>query len=136
MRPVGSIAVGYRFKNRFEAAAIHEWPRRAPLLGSWLRQGRPAVMHIHWIQEFLGGSKGTPTARNVRWFDWQLRVLKSRGVRIVWTVHNLKAHGSKGSDPRDAQAHRAVQGDISGVTASLGTAFNSTFNCNSIRKSS
>jgi beta-1,4-mannosyltransferase len=91
-----------------EATAVHEWSKRAPLLGSWFSQGRPDVVHIHWIHEFLGGGKGTPTARAVRWFDWQLRLLKSRGVRIVWTVHNLKGHESDGDDPNDAAAHRAI----------------------------
>ncbi len=92
----------------FEASAVHEWPRRTPLLGTWLRQGRPEVLHLHWIQEFLGGSKGRPTGRNVRWFDWQLRVLKRAGVRIVWTVHNLKGHAAKGQDANDAAAHRIM----------------------------
>ena len=91
-----------------EATAVHEWPKRAPLLGAWLRQGRPDVVHVHWIHEFLGGSKGTPSARTVRWFDWQLRALKSAGVRIVWTVHNLKGHESDGDDPNDSAAHRAI----------------------------
>ena len=91
-----------------EASAVHEWPKRAPLLGSWLQQGRPQVVHIHWIHEFLGGGKGKPSARTVRWFDWQLRLLKSRGVRIVWTVHNLKSHESEGGDPNDEAAHRSI----------------------------
>ncbi len=91
-----------------EASAVHEWPRRAPLLGAWLQQGRPDVVHIHWIHEFLGGSKGRPSARTVRWFDWQLRLLKARGVHIVWTVHNLKGHESAGVDANDAAAHRTI----------------------------
>jgi beta-1,4-mannosyltransferase len=91
-----------------EATAVHEWPKRAPLLGAWLRQGRPDVVHVHWIHEFLGGSKGTPSARTVRWFDWQLRALNSAGVRIVWTVHNLRGHESDGDDPNDSAAHRAI----------------------------
>ena len=91
-----------------EATAVHDWSKRAPLLGTWLQHGRPDVVHIHWIHEFLGGGKGKPTARLVRWFDWQLRVLKARGVRIVWTVHNLKSHEAEGGDPNDAAAHRAI----------------------------
>jgi len=91
-----------------EAAAVHDWSKRAPLLGTWLRQGRPDVVHIHWIHEFLGGGKGRPSARNVRWFEWQLRLLRAGGARIVWTVHNLKSHESKGTDPNDAAAHRAI----------------------------
>jgi beta-1,4-mannosyltransferase len=91
-----------------EATAVHDWSKRAPLLGTWLSRGRPDVVHLHWIHEFLGGSKGTPSARAVRWFDWQLRLLKSRGVRIVWTVHNLRSHESAGEDVNDAAAHRSI----------------------------
>lgn len=93
-----------------QSAAINEWPRRAPILGAWLAQGRPDVVHIHWIHEFLGGSKGKPTRRAVLWFEWQLRLLKVLRVRIVWTVHNLKGHeaGDDEPDARDAAAHRAI----------------------------
>ena len=90
-----------------ESSVVSEWPRRAPILGAWRAQGRPDVVHLHWIHDFLGGSGGTPTRRNVLWFDWQLRVLKARGVRIVWTVHNLKGHEA-GIDERDADAHRRL----------------------------
>jgi beta-1,4-mannosyltransferase len=91
-----------------EATAVHRWSTRAPLLGTWWQQGRPGVIHLHWIHEFLGGGKGRPTARQVRWFEWQLRALKAAGVRVVWTVHNLRSHESEGDDPNDAAAHRAV----------------------------
>ncbi len=91
-----------------EASAVHDWSKRAPLLGTWLQQGRPEVVHIHWIHEFLGGGNGRPSARQVRWFEWQLRLLKVRGVRIVWTVHNLKSHEAEGGDVNDAAAHRAI----------------------------
>ncbi len=90
-----------------DAVAVHEWPQRTAILGAWWAQGRPQVVHVHWTHEFLGGSTGTPSARNVRWFEWQLRLLKARGVRIVWTVHNLKGHEA-GDDPRDAKAQRSM----------------------------
>jgi glycosyltransferase involved in cell wall biosynthesis len=97
-----------------EARALQEWPRRAPLLGSWLKAGRPDVLHLHWIHDFLGGSRGTPRRRDVVWLDWQLRLLRTLGVRLVWTVHNLQGHEAAGADrdevaeERDAAAHRAV----------------------------
>jgi glycosyltransferase involved in cell wall biosynthesis len=96
------------------ARALARWPRRAPILGAWWANGRPNVVHLHWIHEFLGGSRGRPSAGTVRWFDWQLRILKALGVRIVWTVHNLEGHEAGGADrdvegvARDASAHRAV----------------------------
>lgn len=89
------------------SSVVSEWPRRAPIVGAWRAQGRPKVVHLHWIHEFLGGSKGTPTRRAVYWFDWQLRLLKLAGVRIVWTVHNLKGHEA-GVNERDRDAHRRM----------------------------
>lgn len=106
-------------------SVVGAWPRRSPILGAWWAAGRPDVVHLHWIHDFLGGSRGRPTRRNVLWFDWQLRFLRLRGVRIVWTVHNLRGHEA-GDDPppehpgrgdetigarldtRDAQAHRRL----------------------------
>jgi glycosyltransferase involved in cell wall biosynthesis len=90
-----------------ESTVVSEWPRRSPILGAWRAQGRPDVVHLHWVHDFLGGSKGRPTSRNVRWFDWQLRALKLAGVRIVWTVHNLKGHEA-GDDPNDRAAHQRL----------------------------
>ncbi|MFV2065218.1 MAG: glycosyltransferase family 4 protein, partial [Chloroflexota bacterium] len=90
-----------------ETTVVSSWPQRLPILGAWRAQGRPDVVHLHWVHDFLGGSKGTPSRRNVLLFDWQLRILRARGVRIVWTVHNLKGHEA-GADERDADAHRRL----------------------------
>ena len=91
-----------------EAHALGEWSERAPILGTWCAQGRPEVIHLQWIHNFIGGRSGNPRRREVMWFEWQIRIVQALGVRIVWTVHNLKAHGSSGNDPRDAAAHRAI----------------------------
>jgi glycosyltransferase involved in cell wall biosynthesis len=90
-----------------EATAVSQWPTRAPILGAWQAHGRPEVVHLQWIHDFLGGSTGKPSRRTVWWFDWQLRLLKRRGVRIVWTVHNLKGHEAT-LDEREAAAHKAI----------------------------
>jgi len=91
-----------------EATAIHEWSERAPIVGTWLSQGRPDVIHIQWIHNLVGGRSGEPRRRDVAWFEWQLRLVKALGARVVWTVHNLKSHESTGEDPLDAQAHRDI----------------------------
>ena len=109
--PYQSLLASALAEYGIEATAVHEWSKRAPLLGTWWSQGRPDVIHVHWIHEFLGGSKGTPTSRAVRWFDWQLRILKSRGVRVVWTVHNLKGHEASGDDA----VGLGVEGDVAGT---------------------
>ncbi len=100
------LAAGLR-EQGVEATIVSEWSGRAPILAAWRASGRPPVVHMHWIHDFLGGSRGRPTRRTVLGFRWQLRVLKVLGVRLVWTVHNLRGHEA-GDDPRDAAAHRAI----------------------------
>ena len=90
-----------------DASVVTKWPDRAPIVGAWQAQGRPRVVHLHWIHDFLGGSKGRPSKRNVIGFDLQLRTLKAAGVRVIWTVHNLKGHEA-GDDPNDRDAHRRL----------------------------
>ncbi len=102
------LASALRDDAGVEASAIHEWSGRAPLLGTWLAQGRPDVLHVQWIHDFVGGPSGKPRRREVLWFEWQLRLVKALGARVVWTVHNLKAHASRGADPREARVHRAM----------------------------
>ena len=47
---------------------------------------------------------------------------------IAWAIPSVGFIGTvRGIGNALGQAHRAVEGDISGVTANLGTAFNSTF---------
>jgi biopolymer transport protein ExbB/TolQ len=47
---------------------------------------------------------------------------------IAWAIPSIGFIGTvRGIGAALGQAHRAVEGDISGVTASLGVAFNSTF---------
>ncbi len=91
-----------------EATAVHEWSKRAPLLGTWLKEARPEVVHVHWTHEFITGRKGVPSAATVRWFEWQLRLLKAFGARVIWTVHNLKSHESAGGDRLEAASYRAI----------------------------
>ena len=47
---------------------------------------------------------------------------------IAWAIPSIGFIGTvRGIGEALGQAHKAVEGDISGVTQSLGTAFNSTF---------
>ncbi|TFH20239.1 MAG: MotA/TolQ/ExbB proton channel family protein, partial [Myxococcales bacterium] len=47
---------------------------------------------------------------------------------VAWAIPSVGFIGTvRGIGDALGQAHRAVEGDITGVTASLGTAFNSTF---------
>lgn len=65
-----------------------------PILGAVRKHGRPDVLHLHWIHAFI-----VPRDR-ANWlsiplavqFVFELLVVKALGVRIVWTVHNLRDH--------------------------------------------
>ena len=65
-----------------------------PILGTFRQYGRPDVLHLHWVHPFI-----VPHERS-RWasvplafqFLLELLVVNALGVRIVWTVHNLRDH--------------------------------------------
>jgi glycosyltransferase involved in cell wall biosynthesis len=53
---------------------------------------RPDIVHLHWPEVFwiVGGRRRS--AWNAVRFLGTLLVLKARGVRLVWTIHNLVEH--------------------------------------------
>jgi glycosyltransferase involved in cell wall biosynthesis len=71
----------------------------AALRPSWAIRsgGRIDVVHLHWL-EYLIGSNDRETLKPARMLVRGLRllatlgVLRARGVRVVWTVHNLTPH--------------------------------------------
>lgn len=74
--------------------------RPVPPTGSLWRIGRRRsadVVHLHWL-EFIAPSDGRPVTGLVRTFVRQARLvvgivwLRLRGIRVVWTVHNLAPH--------------------------------------------
>jgi beta-1,4-mannosyltransferase len=85
--------------------ARREHRRAFPILGAWLRAGRPPVVHLHWTHEFLKGRGHGPSRVNRLRFLGQLRLLRMLGVRIVWTMHNLGGHeGGRHAD--EMSVHR------------------------------
>lgn len=76
----------------------------APILLAWLRAGRPPVLHLHWVHEYLKGRGAGPSRLSRIRLAAQLRLLRALGVRIVWTVHNLGGHdGARHPDEMAAQ---------------------------------
>lgn len=73
-----------------EEAELHPW-RLYP------REKGYDVLHIHWPEYTLAGP-GAGLAHNVRAtaaalaLRMSVRTLRSRGVRIVWTAHNIRPH--------------------------------------------
>jgi glycosyltransferase involved in cell wall biosynthesis len=59
----------------------------------------PKVLHLHWLNVVLAGADTEEKARaRVDAFDALLRRLKAKGVRLVWTMHNVLPHESVFTD--------------------------------------
>lgn len=79
-----------------------------------------ATGNIHEVSAAVGAVCDTESER----LDSELSMVRY----ITWAVPSIGFIGTvRGIGEALSQAHRAVQGDIAGVTASLGVAFNSTF---------
>lgn len=70
--------------------------QRRDATGFWIwgkiRPARGAVFHIHWADHYVISGNRARTLLKISAFALQLLVLRARGVRVVWTVHNLKNH--------------------------------------------
>jgi glycosyltransferase involved in cell wall biosynthesis len=78
--------------------------------------GRYDVWHIHWPESILNLPRlwqALPLAFVLRFL---LRVARARGIKIVWTAHNLRSH--EGLYPRvETQLWRALLGQVDGFIA-------------------
>lgn len=63
-----------------------------PLLGPIVSNGRPDVVHIHWLQRLYIGSTPLKTVFKSLRLIIELTLLSIAGIPIVWTVHNLTNH--------------------------------------------
>ena len=52
----------------------------------------PNVLHLHWASAYLRADSAIWRAAYAAKLVADLHLLRLRGVRIVWTVHNLAAH--------------------------------------------
>lgn len=70
--------------------------QRRDATGFWIwrkiRPARGAVFHIHWADHYVISGNAFRTLLKIFAFTLELLVLRARGVRVVWTVHNLKNH--------------------------------------------
>ncbi len=68
-----------------------------PVLKS-VRNEVAEVVHLHWTHPFLIRSSRWKTRLRSSVFMKELRLLKLKGIGIVWTVHNLLSHDSRYPD--------------------------------------
>ena len=66
-----------------------------PFVAASLGKRRPDVFHLHWTQPYLYWPRAGRPSPLLGWrLLAQLRLLRRRGIRIVWTLHNIAAHES------------------------------------------
>lgn len=82
-----------RFASRGLAPMrLYDWSKLDGALAS-LPSGTPIVLHLHWLYHVTSGSTSLAAAEEkVRRFCKEIDTLRARGIRIVWTVHNLMPH--------------------------------------------
>ena len=61
-------------------------------LGAVLSQWKPDIVHLHWLNPLFLGSNRAKSLLKTSLFLIEIVVLKLLGIKIVWTVHNLKNH--------------------------------------------
>lgn len=80
-------------------AAVEEWSAARAVIRRW------DVLHLHWPEAPLNRPRMTDAATTLAGLFSILDLARSRGARIVWTVHNLGAHES--AHPRLARRFEA-----------------------------
>ena len=66
--------------------------RRGLPITRGLPQPVPDVVHLHWINAYVRGTSALQRLAYAAKFLIDLRLAQSRGVRVVWTMHNLQSH--------------------------------------------
>jgi beta-1,4-mannosyltransferase len=70
--------------------------------------GHIDAVHLHWSVEMLWGSSGRLSGRIrglIGLWRW-LRLARSLGIRVIWTVHDIEPHG--GQRPLDSVGYRML----------------------------
>ena len=65
---------------------------RKIFLPTAVTQWSPNILHLHWLHTYFQGVNETKSLLKLVRFLSGLVILRLMGVKIVWTVHNLKFH--------------------------------------------
>ncbi len=65
---------------------------RRPALSDGLAAFEPDLLHLHWLHPYFLHSGSLRTRWRARSFLRDLAAARTRGVRVVWTAHNLMNH--------------------------------------------
>lgn len=85
-------------EHGFAVRGAKSYDEAAALLLSSAIPG-PKVLHLHWLNVVLSGADTEEKARTrIDGFEALLRKLKTAGVHLVWTMHNVLPHESVFTD--------------------------------------
>ncbi len=77
-------------------ARLSKW---LPILSTIRAYGKPDVLHLHWIHQFLIDSVRRKSLLNKAIpFTAELLAVKLLGIKVVWTVHNLLEHNGRDTE--------------------------------------
>ena len=65
---------------------------RTFFLSTVIRQWKADILHFHWLDSFYRAPYTAKSLVRLVLFIMQLYLLRMVGVKIVWTVHNIKSH--------------------------------------------
>lgn len=79
---------------------------------------RTHIVHLHWPDlSFLAGPRRYLHVARLSLFYGTLAVARSRGTRLVWTVHNVSAHETRSSPLLRGIAERLLLANVDGIIA-------------------
>lgn len=89
----------YRSKNSYQTNLSNSLKKRGGSIyfsvsvpRSVIKYWRPDILHIHWTDPFMVANSRLMTVIESTRFIFELLMLKLLGVKIVWTIHNIKDH--------------------------------------------
>jgi len=65
------------------------------LIATLVRERGMRILHLHWQHPYLAGTGGIAGITKPIVFLAQIALMKLLGVRLVWTVHNIRDHDSE-----------------------------------------
>ena len=96
MRVLASPAFKNRRTNPYNAALYTALEHGGTVVAEFTKQrllrARWDIVHLHWPDGVLNSPHAPIAAARVAYLVAQLRFAKACGAKIVWTVHNLRAH--------------------------------------------
>lgn len=57
-----------------------------------IRQWKPDILHLHWLHSFFNKPGRLETLKKFITFFLRLIILKLKGLKIVWTLHEIESH--------------------------------------------